>query len=316
MHPPPELSVIIPTNRRPDILAPCLRALAGQDIAHDRFEVLVMNDGAAHDLQPLAATMAAEGLNVRVFDLPQGGPGPARSRGAQEARGSLLVFTDDDCLPEPQWLSTMLAASEQHPDALLGGCVVNVLTHRPASEASQVLVSFLYIWYNRDPLDGRFFTSNNIAARRDRFLALGGFDRRFVLSAGEDRDLCARWRERGGRLVYVPAARIGHAHDLTVRKFWRQHYKYGRGAAMYWAAREHALDAAPTPQAAVEITAKGRHAVTVEPPAFYWQLMRYPLVSLPWPRAVAIWALVVLSQVANAAGFVLAARRWPRLQRG
>ncbi len=67
-------------------------------------------------------------------------------------------------------------------------------------------------------------------------------------------------------------------------------------ASMLWAAREHALDAATTPQAAVEVTAKGRHAVTVEPLAFYWQLMRYPLVSLPWPRALAIWALVVLSQ--------------------
>lgn len=300
----PDLTVIIPTNRRPDILAPCLRALAQQQMAFDRFEVLVINDGATHDLHPLAESCRRDGLQVRVIDVPQGGPGPARNRGAAEARGSLLAFTDDDCLPEPQWLTALWDAATRHPEALLGGSVVNVLTHRPASEASQVLVSFLYAWYNRDPLNARFFTSNNIAARRDVFLARGGFDTRFVLSAGEDRDLCARWREQGGRLVYVAEARIGHAHDLSVGKFWRQHFKYGRGAAMYWTARQ--------PEAGTD--GPQRQQIEVEPLAFYRQLLWYPLANQRWPGALLVAGLVALSQVANALGFLSATRRWPRIR--
>lgn len=300
----PDLTVIIPTNRRPEILAPCLHALARQQLPTDRFEVLVINDGAAHDLAPLAARGRRDGLQLRVIDVPQGGPGPARNRGAAEARGSLLAFTDDDCLPEPQWLAALWDAAGQHPDALLGGSVVNMLGHRLASEASQVLVSFLYAWYNRDPLNARFFTSNNIAARREVFLARGGFDTRFVLSAGEDRDLCARWREQGGRLVYVPDARIGHAHDLSVGKYWRQHFKYGRGAAMYWTARQ--------PEAST--SAPQRQQIEVEPFAFYRQLLWYPLAKQPWPRALLVAGLVALSQVANALGFLSATRRWPRLR--
>lgn len=278
-------------------------------MARERFEVILVNDGVTHDLSPLAESFRREGLGVRVLNVPQGGPAKARNLGAAAASGELLVFTDDDCLPEPLWLSSMYAASQQHPLALLGGSVVNVLTHRSASEASQVLVSFLYEWYNRDPHDARFFTSNNIAARKQVFESHGGFDTRFVLSAGEDRDLCARWREQGGRLVYVPDARIGHAHDLTVRKFWRQHFKYGRGAAMYWSAR-------PSPQGTIESATSAAGAprtITVEPLSFYAGLLAYPFGATRWSLALPVAALVLLSQIANALGYFSAARRWPRI---
>ncbi|MDQ8163212.1 MAG: glycosyltransferase [Gemmatimonadota bacterium] len=310
----PELTVIIPTNRPPATLAPCLQALTKQRMAPARFEVLVINDGALHNLAPLAEIFRTAGLQVRVIEVPRGGPGPARNRGAAEAAGALLVFTDDDCQPEPSWLEAMLAASQHHPNALLGGNVVNRLKHRPASEASQLLVSFLYRWYNRDPFDARFFASNNMAARRDQFLARGGFDPRFTLSAGEDRELCARWREDGGRLVYVPTARIGHTHDLSVTQFWRQHFKYGRGAAMYWAVRGSVHQHGSSDGEIAVRAPDGRAEVVVESPAFYWHLLCYPLRTVRWPRALTVTVLVALSQLANALGYVTTARHWPRLR--
>ena len=270
-------------------------ALASQSIALDRFEVLVVNDGAKHDLSSVSARAAERGLRVRVLDVPQGGPGPARNHGARNALGGLLVFTDDDCVPEPGWLAAFVAAAAREPNALLGGSVFNLLPRRPGSEASQVLVEFLYAHYNRDPRDARFFTSNNIAARRDVFIGHGGFDPIFVLSAGEDRDLCARWRERGGRLVFVPEARVGHAHDLTLKRFWNQHFRYGKGAATYWHARRRQQQA----------------GLTVEPPRFYWDLMRYPLQHRRFPGSIVSLTLIGVSQFANALGFFVSARRMP-----
>jgi GT2 family glycosyltransferase len=290
-----EISVIIPTNRSSEVLAPCLQALASQTMALGRFEVLVVNDGATHDLSALATRSLERGLRLRVLDVPHGGPGPARNRGAAAAAGELLVFTDDDCVPEPGWLDAFAAAALHDHGALLGGRVFNLLPHRAGSEASQVLVDFLYDHYNRDPRDARFFTSNNIAAHRDVFIGHGGFDPSFVLSAGEDRDLCARWRERGGRLVYVPEARVGHAHDLTVKRFWKQHFRYGKGAATYWQARRR----------------QNAAGLTVEPPRFYWDLMRYPLQHRRFPGSIVSLFLIGLSQVANALGFFVAARRMP-----
>lgn len=270
-------------------------ALASQSLEFARFEVLVVNDGAKHDLSLLVSRATERGLQLRVLDVPQGGPGRARNRGASEALGALLVFTDDDCVPEPGWLAAYAAAGAGESGALLGGSVFNLLPHRAGSEASQVLVDFLYAHYNRDPRDARFFTSNNIAASREIFLDYGGFDPTFLLNAGEDRDLCARWRERGGRLVHVPGARLGHAHDLTVTRFWKQHFRYGKGAATYWQARRR----------------QNQAGLTVEPPRFYWDLMRYPLQHRRFPGSIVSLLLIGLSQVANALGFFVAARQVP-----
>lgn len=289
----PDVSVVIPTNRSPEALTPCLRSLAEQSIARHCFEVIVVNDGAFHDLQPLADEYRrAHGLRVCVLEIPASGPGPARNRGVREATGDLLAFTDDDCVPERDWLERLVAASAAEPHALLGGRVYNLLRHRLTSEASQLLVDFLYDYYNRDPHAGRFFTSNNIAARRNAFLAHGGFDASFRMSAGEDRDLCARWREQGGPLVFVPEARVGHGHALTIGQFGRQHFRYGRGAAAYWRARRRA----------------GRGSLSVEPPGFYWQLLCYPARRRPWTKAIPLMILFAVAQAANGLGFLLASR--------
>ena len=135
----------------------CLMALASQSMPLDHFEVLVINDGAKHDLSSAMSRAQERGLRLRVIDVPQGGPGPARNHGAKVALGELLVFTDDDCVPDAGWLEAFALAAPPEPSALLGGRVFNMLPHRAGSEASQLLVDFLYDHYNRNPRDARFY---------------------------------------------------------------------------------------------------------------------------------------------------------------
>src|SRR5262249_14988623 len=73
-----------------------------------------------------------------------------------------------------------------------------------------------------------FFASNNLALPADLFGAVGGFDASFTTS--EDRELCDRCLYHGYRMTYAPEAVVYHAHPLTLRSFWRQHFNYGRGA--------------------------------------------------------------------------------------
>jgi len=287
----PEFTVIIPTNRAAEILAPCLQALACQTLGPERFEVIVVNDGALHDLGPLAEQIrTTKQLRLRIENIPQGGPGAARNHGARLANAPALAFTDDDCRPEPGWLEAFARELPRQPTALLGGPVENLLPHRPGSEASQVLIDFLYHYYNADSQNARFFTSNNMAATRESFLGHGGFNAEFALNAGEDRDLCARWREQGGQLVFTAAARIGHAHDLSLPKFWRQHFRYGHGAAGYWLARR-------------------QPRLQVEPLWFYLSLVFYPFKVLTPLRALRASVLLGAAQLANALGFMAAVRQ-------
>ena len=105
------------------------------------------------------------------------------------------------------------------------------------STASQNLIDFLYAWYNADPHHSRFFATNNIAVSRGSFRTFGGFDVSFPRAAAEDRDFCDRWREKGGRLEYVPEAAVRHMNRLSLQTFIRQHSGYGRGAVYLHNAR-------------------------------------------------------------------------------
>jgi len=131
-------------------------------------------------------------------------------------------------------LSKLAGRLARMPQHMVGGRTVNALTNNPYATASQLLVNYLYEYYNRDPDHARFFTSNNLALPAELFHRVGGFDVRLTHAAGEDRDLCARWLEQGFGMSYEPAAVVHHAHDLTLRKFWRQHFHYGRAAFSFY----------------------------------------------------------------------------------
>lgn len=294
----PRFSVVLPTYNRPAQLLSCLSALGRIDYSRDRFEVIVVNDGgrlpAEADLAPLL-----DRIKLRVITQSNRGPSTARNVGATAATGAYLAFTDDDCEVTSGWLRAFDASLAAAPEALIGGHTVNALPRNVWAEASQMLIDYLYEYYNavearRVPL----FTSNNIALPAERFRKLGGFDESFRFAAGEDRDLCDRWAGAGHAFVYAPAAVVHHFHALTSRRFARQHFGYGRGAFTFHARRAQ----------------RGNHRVRVEPFSFYTALLAYPFGRSAGWRAAVGSALMVAAQTANAAGFFWeqhAARRDP-----
>jgi glycosyltransferase involved in cell wall biosynthesis len=281
-------SVVIPTDQRPESLERCLAALALQDIARDRFEVVVVNDGG-RDSPRDAVERYRDRVDVRLIEQANAGPAAARNAGAAIALGDYLVFTDDDCLPDPHWLSALAASAEGHPGSAVGGRVDNALNDGIYSLASQQLIDFLYGYYNVPGTAGRFFITSNLAGPAARFHALGGFDVTFPLAAAEDRDLVDRWREQGGVIVYDDRAVVRHAHPLGLRSFCRQHLNYGRGAFHLHLARER----------------RGVTPIHFEPESFYTRLVSHPLGNGGGLRAVALSGLLLTSQVMYATGYVL-----------
>lgn len=288
--PEPKASVVVPSYDRPERLRDCLAALMrSQGVP---FEVVVVDDGSP---VPLAPVCAPFGERVRVLRQPNAGPAGARNAGAAAARGAFLAFTDDDCRPEPGWLAALMARHGGEEGRLVGGRVVNLLPDNPYAAASQSLCDFLYDAWGAEAGTMPFFTSNNIGCSASRFAAIGGFDVTFPLAAAEDRDFGMRWRAAGGELVFAPDAVVGHAHNLTLRSFLRQHANYGRGARHLHAVMDARQDARPKIEAA----------------RFYLGLVGYPLrggLGRGVRARLSQAALLGLSQVAMVRGYVGAAR--------
>jgi GT2 family glycosyltransferase len=256
----------------------CLRL----DYPADQFEVIVIDDGSS---TPVGAWVGDS--RVRVIRQDSMGPAAARNNGIASARGPLLAFTDDDCRPRPDWLSKLAEAWTSSPTALFGGRTCNGLPSNRLSAASQFLVDYLYDHFAHTNPKQRFFTSNNLAGSRDRLAALGGFDPSFPLAAAEDRDLCDRWREQGGVLIYVPGAAVDHYHGMSLEGFLRQQYQYGRGARVLRARR-----------------ARRGAKYPVEARAFYLGLFAAPFRSMGTYAAARTSALLLAAQICNFLGFL------------
>ena len=200
----PAASVIVPTRDRPEELERCIAAIEALDYPKELLEVVVVED--------------VEGR----------GPAAARNEGISRSSGELLAFTDDDCVPEPKWLE-LLARMVGDRERLAGGHTVNAITSNPyvGGEPGDHRRGLRAL--QRRSGEGRLPRLQQPRRPARRLRALGGFDERFGLAAGEDRDLCSRWLEQGGELVYVPGAIVAHSHELDLGGFWRQHYGYGRG---------------------------------------------------------------------------------------
>ena len=194
----PFFSVVIPSRGEDAKLLPLLDALARQSLPRDRFEVIVVFDGAEPS-GAVGARIANLGARALMLEARRG-PGAARNRGAAEARGAWLAFTEDDCIPETDWLERAAArlAVEPDLDALLGS--TNLPDGRPA---------------RRPDGDGPHYLPTNLFVRRDLFHRVGGycedfFDPQRGIYFREDSDFGFTLEERGARVGVEPSARVTH----------------------------------------------------------------------------------------------------------
>ena len=208
----PRISVIVPTCNRNDALAQCLDLLAPgvQTLPASSYEVIVTDDGAD---DKNAQTMMREKYPWAIWTKgPRRGPAANRNHGAAQARGEFLAFTDDDCLPTPNWLSAYAASIAAEFEVYEG-----VTDATGPLRAPFVVAPINYG-------SGVLWSCNMMVSRR-LFDEIGGFDEGFPHASDEDTDFRERVKRAGKTIQFVPDALI---HHPPVRRVW------GRKSARLW----------------------------------------------------------------------------------
>ena len=211
-------SIVIPNLDSP-LVDQTLAALRDQDLDRTAIEILVVGrdepgrvprDGAVRFLEtekPLSA-------------------GAARNLGVAKAVSDTILFTDADCRPAPQWVSSLLTALDHSPVA--GGSVSFSLTDNRWAVADNI-ASFNELLGDRPAGSGsdQPVGSLNLAIRRQAWDQVGGFDEELITS--EDYDWILRARAQGLEVYFEPAARVVHADVRQDRRALEEHAAwYGR----------------------------------------------------------------------------------------
>ena len=201
----PQVSVVIATYERRDLLLRCVEALLAQTLPAAAFEIIIVDDGSSRATREYV--MAELSTRRRLRRAPtlrflwlraNRGPAAARNCGILAARGAVVAFTDDDTIPYRNWLESGLDAIRQGADAVAG--------------AVEVPLPTVPTDYERDAagLSNAGFVTANCFVRRDLLCAVGGFDERFRCAWREDTDLCFRLRASGAIVRASHAARVVH----------------------------------------------------------------------------------------------------------
>jgi GT2 family glycosyltransferase len=235
----PRLSIVIPVLNAARTLPRTLAALGALDPAPD--EIVLVDNGSSDDTPGrLDAYAAVAPAKVVVLREPRRGASVARNTGARAATGDVVVFTDADCCPRPDWLAALRAPLA---DATVGAAAGRLACTPPVG----VVETFSSLFtLQAAPAPSRHtrwtpwaggFPTANLAVRRELLARVGGFDESVAIY-GEDYDLCARLYAAGAAIAYTPAAVVEHQHRVALRPMLRQAFGFGRSHA--WLMRRHA----------------------------------------------------------------------------
>jgi GT2 family glycosyltransferase len=210
----PRVSVVLPTVDRPDAIYNLLRHLEHQSVAP--LEIVVVDQSAAAD--PRVEDYAASNPRVRYHRIPERGLPNARNIGVGLARGDVMLFLDDDSIPDAD-LVRFHAERYADPDVSGVGGRVQGGYDSKGFEVGRFRASDGKVIRNFSSTSGcevDHLPGGNMSFRRGVFDRVGGFDKAYGGSAiGEETDFCLRARRAGFRFVFEPRASLEHLHLPT-----------------------------------------------------------------------------------------------------
>ena len=224
-------SVVIPAYNAKKTIDFCLDSLVDQQGYNQTLEILVIDDGSTDDTVEHIRKFQQRDLpaNMTIKLLLQEhnqGPAAARNRGAKEASGDIILFTDSDCVVEVDWVKQMLLPFVVDEVSAVKGAYK---TRQPELIAKLAQVEFdsrYQLLAKHEKIDVVFTYA--AAIKKSVFWGLGGFDTSFPKADNEDTDLSYKIA-KDHTIIFNPKAIVYHQHPATLKEYLSK--KFSRG---YW----------------------------------------------------------------------------------
>jgi glycosyltransferase involved in cell wall biosynthesis len=221
----PAVSIVIAAKDAARTVSSALAACGHQDFPQP-IEIVVVDDGSTDDTARLAREAGA-----RVISQDNRGPAAARNRGWREAKAPVILFTDSDCEPRPDWVRKLVAGLDAEHSVVCGSYGI-ANRGRWLAETVQAEIAWRH---SRLPAEVEFAGSYNFGARRAALEAVGGFDESYPAPSGEDNDLSYRLRDAGFTIRFVRDALVDHHHPEQLSRYLGEQSRHGYWRAVLYA---------------------------------------------------------------------------------
>ena len=255
-----ELSVIIPTCNRASFLRDALISILSQTLDRDRFEIIVADNGSNDETPDIVAGLNGSG-RLRYLQVPDPGLHNGRHLGAEEARGEILCFVDDDIIAAQEWLEAIFNLFKDEQTALAGGRALPKWETDPPDWIdlfkSEIeggwTIGYLSLsdWGDvRKEIPAACVYGCNFSIRKKVLFDCGGFHpdampQELIRFRGDgETGLALEVEKRGYRAFYEPKAIIYHrvsSERLTVDYFCRRAFNQGVSASFTEIRRERGI---------------------------------------------------------------------------
>jgi glycosyltransferase involved in cell wall biosynthesis len=213
-----KVSVVIPVyndNR----IGRCLESLAKQSLDKRFFEIIVIENGTKGRYQEICEKYGARYFNIQQKSMPL-----ARNVGLSESQGEIVMFTDADCVANPDWIENMINAFKNKNYVGFGGEIERYFpktkTEIYGKNVGLGQTELLYLQI----LDKPYVVFANAAFRKYEILKVGGFDEELL--SGSDVDLCWKLGLANYKIGICKNAIVFHENRKNAIEYFKIYFRY------------------------------------------------------------------------------------------
>jgi glycosyltransferase involved in cell wall biosynthesis len=240
-----DVSVVIATRNRAELVDRAIRETLKQQYTRGDWEIVVVDNGSSDDTVARGERYAqANPDRVRVFVEEQLGVSATRNRGFREAKHDILATIDDDAYPLENWLEELVKPFDDPEVECVGGRVMPDLEVDPPDWFLGRYLPFYSTWdlgeentqvsYPETPRGANMAIHRKAVDRWGEFRTYLGRKGKSLISC-EEPEMCLRIERGGGKVLYVPRARVKHFTEASrLRRDWivRRHAAQGASDAV------------------------------------------------------------------------------------
>lgn len=206
----PFVSVLIPARNESKNIGACLEAVSKQNYPQDKYEVIVIDDRSTDGTAETARAFESRIPSLKVITVRQTPSGIAPKKhalnvGIGESRGEIILCTDADCRPKPEWIETMASGFDEQTGMVIGyspiapSCALSFFQHFTAIDglALASLACATTAFGQTATATGR-----SLAYRKKTFEDVGGFSKIASFISGDDDLLMHRVKHTTWKIAY------------------------------------------------------------------------------------------------------------------